>query len=464
MVYRSERGMRGAQERAVVGSRAHGGRILLCALVGGGFLGGCEADAVRIVDRRQPSGPEPQSATQERPGVRRTPTGEAAEPQVPSELAPLEPERSPSPCAAIPSAFRLLGCGLSEICQVQQEGCEATVHCGTLTTSLNLAEGSGGSIFFGEGENCVLQAEGGELAGSCTGGSLEEQCRLQISGNFIPHPACIELPQRWELLEACTLEGDPVAGVGCEVVQHGCEFQALCGPEGEAYVGRVGNEGLSLRHEGMACEGAIVDSGLQGSCAAIGEDAGPPSCPLVIQAPADPNARECAEIVPEQGFALAGCARDGQICHLSQRSCVWNLTCGAESYSGRLGEDGQFEFTSLLGASCQARVVAGEFEGECSWGAESCVFSHGTPELDESCLQLPAEFELERCGATLGCVATQNACDWQANCGGGAAIYTGLATEEEILFAEANGGGCQGRVVDGEILASCPCNADSAVR
>jgi hypothetical protein len=152
---------------------------------------------------------------------------------------------------------------------------------------------------------------------------------------------------------------------------------------------------------------------------------------------------------------------------MSQRGCIWQASCGAETFAGRQPESGKYTFKTRLGASCSAEVENGAFLGGCTWGAnESCSFTRGTSAgPSASCYAAPSiGFTSSGCGADMVCEdLVQNGCDWQSRCtfGGSTRIYRGTSVANGLKFPSGNYGCWAYKEATGERLVG-GCSTDGS--
>lgn len=348
-------------------------------------------------------------------------------------------------CLGVPEAFLLTGCGVRQACQALQEDCDVGLFCEGDRYDVPM---NGAPVSLSEPEDrlCTVSMDDDGLVGECQV-KADSTCALSLQG-LLPHPACVELPPVLDRVQLCGeavergAEGKRVLGEDCAVAQDGCALQLLCDGGSTRLSAVATDTGLNFETEYARCSGKWEGAQLIGECEPLDEEGDfPVACPLLVDARLG-SMSSCEQTAPSDGFALSGCTRDGNICHMTQRGCVWNVTCGAEVYSGRMAEDNVFEFTSELGADCRAQVIDGDFVGHCEWGAEFCDFSPGELEADATCVRLPAELELDLCGGRQSCRVTQNGCDWQASCAQGLNTYYGEITADAVSFKANDGSEC----------------------
>jgi hypothetical protein len=380
-----------------------------------------------------------------------TPTSDAGDAGTAGDAGPVD---AGSLCPALPTKFALSGCGLPALCHLKQNGCNWEAKCGTRTLTGSGAAANATS-FAGfthpDGRACTLKITNGTVSGSCEGGDAG-MCTFTTNANPLPTPFCVDLPSKLTALNICST---PPAGAQnfsaqeCDVVQNACSFQASCNAGADIISGTVTSDGLRWDTAyGYRCTGVLANGSVTGNCVqrtGVPDGGTPNTCPMTLTA-APTAPADCAQDLPSKGFIVNGCsALAGAICHVSQRGCIWQASCGTEVFSGRAPASGKYTFKTRLGAACEAKVEAGVFKGECKWGAgESCQFSGDgiATAPGASCYAAPAAgFESSGCGADMTCVdLIQSGCDWQSRCtfGGSTRIYYGKAVANGLKFPSGN--------------------------
>lgn len=358
---------------------------------------------------------------------------------------------SPESCEAVLDRFRVVGCGYEHMCQVAQDDCEARVFCnGTEVVTVDLREGAA-EFPHPENRTCSIELSPERASITCPAEGQLKVCKASTPG-FIPHPACVELPESATNLRSCDEAWNRLApetnqehASACKIVQQNCAVQLLCDDE-LVLTGEASLEGLSLGNAAVSCESDWAGDRLAGTCA-WDEGGASSECAWSLDI-GEKEPSSCEPIAPEEGFVLAGCVRDGNICHMFQNDCLWNVTCGEERYTGRFDEDRTLEFTSNLGADCAGQIEDGKLSGHCEWGVEWCDFTTGVVQVDESCVQLPSVVEIVRGESSASCLLTQNECHFQASCASGRDVYYGTVTDRELIF-KSNDGTCSASLDEG---------------
>lgn len=325
-------------------------------------------------------------------------------------------------CPSLPPQFLLQGCERSLLCQLQQQGDKFQAYCDDqLLTGQCTGDGQlhfelpSGQTCLGAIRNDQITAECNNVNGSESNAlgsnTTGNSCNVSWKTNLLASPGCVKMPTV-ESLEVCGVQA-----LGCTWLANSCSVQAVCNGGQLVLHGELVGDRLSVQTDTLRCSGVISGDFLEGNCTR-GDDS---QCSFQMNSQnsgaSGTQALDCPGQWPTPGFSLSGCEREGSVCHLRRRDCLWEIACGNEVYGGQLATSTDpLRFTSQLGANCTAQVTESGLAGDCEWGSEYCQFTQVTPPERLSCAPLPPELRLEYCGKTTACQVVQNGCQWQALC------------------------------------------------
>lgn len=295
-----------------------------------------------------------------------------------------------------------------------------------------------------------------------------QSCSVKVNTKAQTVAYSAKLPNEITGLSFCGVQyGD------CKVAQKDVDLTIACG-EGDAQklirATMVGNTFQHWHRKGESwfqCKGKWDGQAVRGACTqwlGFGNEGVPEVCDDLAFDAEDPLAHgSCEQILPEEGFTLEGCGMQGA-CFAVQRGCDWRITCGEQSYSGRINRRRRMTFKNSEGQDCIASVgLDGKLRGSCrnsisSWlenigqpfpAFQSCSFKSVAPQSQQGCFQMPSTISTRGCGAFFNnCRVYQDGCEFITQCESGQHSFYGVVNSDSIRFSGLAGYECNAELVD----------------
>lgn len=359
-------------------------------------------------------------------------------------------------CQPLPEKVAFAGsCGMRSPCHIEQDGCTWSANCrGRYMNGEGLEDGSF-PFYNTSGQQCDSELVDGVWQGSCSDedGNV---CDFVGTDDPDPVPFCDDIAEDFSQITAC---GQTYSD--CSVIQDGCRIQVSCDDGAMVASGGVSDTTVSLRPtiggNSFTCSGEFEGDDLAGECVQRRGGDDPITCDdFSVTAVPQTGGEDCNEVLPEEGFQLAGCGLDG-LCFAVQRGCAWQIACDQRRYSGLEDGSGQFPFSEGE-QDCVARVENGEVVGSCTdANGASCEFAPAALSMDNTCHQLAPDITTGGCGAFFDCDTIQDDCNFLAQCQGGEFMFSGTSSPTGLEFPGLNGYTCEVELNDSadRLLGAC---------